>query len=264
MLHGALSIDDSICAYLPEYSGKVCDIKVKDPITFGTGLDWQEGYEHSSYQTSSVISMFFGVGHRDQLKHILTHRFYATPGTGWRYSTGDAELAATVAKRALEAKVGPNPFWTVLFDKIGMSNVIVEEDAKGAVLGGSHVFATARDFARFGYLFLNDGCWNGERLLPQGWVAQSTTVSALFKASAGSNVVTPAGYSWWLNQAVPEHGMPKPWPDVPGDAYTADGHWGQFIVVVPSEDVVIMRLGDDRNDAVDLNRLISYSLEVVR
>lgn len=261
---GALLLDDSICTYLPEYSGKVCDITVKDPITFATGLDWQEGYEHEGYQTSSVIAMFFGVGHRDQLKHILTHRFYATPGTSWRYSTGDAELAATVAKRALEAKVGPNPFWTVLFDTIGMSNVVVEEDAKGAVLGGSHLFATARDFARYGYLFLNDGCWNEKRLLPEGWVAASTTVSVPFRTSSAADQTVPSGYSWWLNKPVPEQGKPKPWADVPDDAYTAIGHWGQYIVVVPSEDVVIVRLGDDRNDAVDLNTLISYSLEVVR
>jgi CubicO group peptidase (beta-lactamase class C family) len=261
---GALTLDDSVCTSLTEYSGDVCDITVRDTITFATGLDWQEGYEHESYQASSVISMFFGVGHRDMLRHILTHRRHAPPGTGWRYSTGDATLAATVAKRALEAKLGPNPFGKVLFDKLGMSRTVVEEDAKGAVLGGSHIFATARDYARYGYLFLNDGCWNGERLLPEGWVKASTTVSAAFAASADANQKTPSGYSWWLNQPVPAQGKPRPWPDAPDDAFSADGHWGQFIVVVPSEDVVIVRLGDDRNDAIDLNRLIPYALEVVR
>ncbi len=261
---GAISLGDSICTYLREFSGPVCNITVKDSITFGTGLDWQEGYEHESYQTSSVIAMFFGVGHRDQLTHILTHRFYGTPGTSWRYSTGDAELASAVAKRALDAKAGANSFWTVLFNEVGMSRIVLEEDLKGTPLGGSHYFATARDFARFGYLFLNDGCWDGKRLLPAGWVTASTTVSDPFRASAAPTDGTPSGYMWWLNKPVPEQGKPKPCADAPEDAYYADGHWGQFVVVVPSEDVVIVRLGDDRNDAVDMNKLIPYALEVVR
>jgi len=208
--------------------------------------------------------MLFGVGHRDQLKHILTHRRAAPPGTRWHYSTGDSEVAATVAKRALERNVGANPFWTVLFDKIGMSRIVVEEDAKGTVLGGSHVFATVRDFARFGYLFLNDGCWNGERLLPEGWVAASTTVSELFKTGSTPEQEEPSGYSWWLNRPVPEQGKPKRWPDLPDDTYAADGHWGQIIAVVPSEDLVVVRVADDRNDSVDLNTLVSLALEVVR
>lgn len=261
---GALSLDDSICKYLTEYTGEACDITVKHTITFATGIDWQEGYEGEPYQTSSVISMFFGVGHRDQLRHILTHRRAAAPGTSWRYSTGDAEVAATVAKRALEAKGGPDAFWTALFDRIGMSHATVEEDAKGTVLGGSHIFATARDYARYGYLFLNDGCWDDQRLLPEGWVAASTTVSDVFRTGSAPEARTPSGYAWWLNRPVPEQGKDRPWPDAPADTYSAIGHWGQYIAVVPSEDVVIVRLGDDRHDSVDLNKLIPYALEVVR
>lgn len=259
---GALRLDDSICDYLPGYEGKaVCAMKVLDPITFATGLDWQEEYEDATYQVSSVLSMLFGVGHRDQLKHILTHRLSAKPGEQWRYSTGDAELASAVAKNALERKVGKGAFWTLLFDKVGMKTVF-EEDAKGTPLGGSMVYATPRDFAKFGWLFLNDGCWAGERLLPEGWVADSTKPSAAFLAYAPAEELTPSGYSWWLN--VPAHGNPKPWPDVPDDAYAALGHWGQRIVVVPSEEVVVVRVGDDREGSMDVNQLVKLSLAVAR
>lgn len=263
VFRGALSLEDSICMYLPGFKGDVCDIRVKHPITFATGLDWQEGYENASYQTSSVISMLFGVGHHDQLTHILTHRRAAAPGAAWRYSTGDAELAAAVAKRALEAKVGPAPFKQVLFEPIGMAGAVLEEDARGTPLGGSHVFATARDFARFGFLFLNDGCWAGRRLLPVGWVAASTTVSEPFRTGSGATDTLPSGYAWWLNRPVPEQNKPKPWPDSPDDAFVAIGHWGQYIIVIPSRDVVIVRLGDDRNDSVDLNTLITRALAVL-
>lgn len=267
---GALKLDDSICKYLPEYTGKVCDIRVKDPITFGTGLAWQEGYENEPYQTSSVISMLYGVGHRDQLKHILTHRIAAAPGTQWMYSTGDAQLASAVAKRALTAKFGKDAFWTVLFDKLGMSSAVFEEDALGTPQGGSMVYATARDYAKFGWLFLNDGCWNDERILPEGWVTSSTTPSDVFVASAGDGETEPSGYSWWLNRPIPAAAhigrvaKPKPWADSPDDAYSAIGHWGQYIVVVPSEDLVIVRTGDDRNAELDINQLVKLSMEVVK
>lgn len=259
---GALKLDDSICEYIRGYSGtSVCAIKVIHPITFATGLDWQEEYENSSYQVSSVIAMLYGEGHRDQLKHVLTHKQVTEPGGQWRYSTGDAELASAVAKGALERKAGKGAFWTLLFDKIGMKAVF-EEDLLGTPLGGSMVYATPRDFAKFGWLFLNDGCWNGERLLPEGWVKDSTTPSAAFVAHAADTEKEPSGYSWWLNAEA--HGNPRPWPDAPDDAYAAIGHWGQLIIVIPSEDVVIVRTGDDREGSIDLNDLVKFSLPVTR
>ncbi|MDP1824130.1 MAG: serine hydrolase [Archangium sp.] len=262
---GALSLDDSVCKHLPEYDGTPqCKITVKDAITFGTALGWQEEYENQSYQVSSVISMLFGVGHGDQLKHILTHKLVAEPGKRWSYSTGDAELASAVAKRALAKAHGRDAFWKLMLDPIGMQRATFEEDAKGTPLGGSMVFATPRDFAKFGFLFLNDGCWNGQRLLPEGWVASSTTPSDVFTATAPENEDTPSGYSWWLNRPSPERNKPLPWPDVPNDTYAALGHWGQRIIVVPSEDVIVVRTGDDRKGSIDVNELTKFSLAVAR
>jgi CubicO group peptidase (beta-lactamase class C family) len=266
----ALTLDDSICKYVSGYSGQICDIHVKDPITFGTGLAWQEGYENEPYQTSSVISMLYGVGHGDQIKHILTHKLDAAPGTRWMYSTGDAELASTIAKNALIGRFGKDAFWTLFFDKIGMTSAVVEEDGLGAPQGGSMVYATPRDYAKFGFLFLNDGCWNGERLLPEGWVKSSTTPSEVFVASAPESEDTPSGYSWWLNRPIPAAPrLPrapkgKPWKDSPDDTYTAIGHWGQYVVVVPSQDLVIVRTGDDRNKGLDINQLVTLSMEVAQ
>jgi CubicO group peptidase (beta-lactamase class C family) len=260
---GLLSLDDSICETVTEYAGSdKCAITVRDAITFGTGLDWQEEYENSTYQVSSVLAMLFGEGHRDQLKHILDHRFAAEPGKTWRYSTGDAELASVIAKRALARAHGQDGFWKVLFDPIGMTSAVVEEDLHGTPLGGSMVFATPRDFAKFGFLFLNDGCWNGQRILPEGWVPASTRPSDVFKGFASVTEDTPSGYSWWLNTTVPPR--MKPWPDAPDDAYAALGHWGQRVIVVPSADVVIVRTGDDRAGSLPSNELIKFSLAVAR
>lgn len=261
---GALSLDDSICKYVRASAQAPCGITVKHTITFATGLSWQEEYEDQGYQVSSVISMLYGVGHRDQLKHVLTHRQATAPGEQWLYSTGDAHVAAAVAKVALERKVGKRAFWPLLFEKIGMKKVVFEEDALGTPLGGSMVYATPRDFAKFGYLFLNDGCWDGERLLPEGWVQASTTPSEAFVKYAPENEKTPSGYAWWLNRPVPQQNKDKPWPDAPDDAYAALGHWGQRIIVVPSQDVVIVRTGDDRQGSIDVNDLVKFSLPVAR
>lgn len=263
--NNALTLSDSICQHLTEYANTPqCAITVKDAITFGTGLQWQEEYENKGYQVSSVIAMLLGVGHRNQLAHILGHPLVTPPGQQWQYSTGDAALAAALAKRALTKVHGQDAFWSQLFNRIGMSRMTVEEDLQGNPSGGAMGFATPRDFARFGFLFLNDGCWNGERVLPEGWVSESTTVSDVFATYSSPGNKTPSGFAWWLNKPVPQQGKEKPWPDVPEGAYAAMGHWGQLIVVVPSEDVVIVRTGDDRKGSIKLNDLAKFALEVAR
>jgi len=264
VMKGALSLDDSICTYLTEYQGQdICKVKVKHPLTFTSGIRWQEAYENESYQVSSIISMLFGVGHRDYLAHIFGPGLAHEPGSQWMYSSGDATVEAAVVKRALEKDYGKDAFWTLLFDKLGV-DATFEEDLKGTPGGGMLVYATPRDFAKLGYLFLNDGCWAGERLEPEGWVKASTTPSDGFVASAPDSEDTPSGYSWWLNAAIPSRNKPKPWPDAPDDTYLADGHWGQTIIVIPSEDLVIVRTGDDRNGKMSFNTLVKLTLEVLR
>jgi CubicO group peptidase (beta-lactamase class C family) len=260
---GALKLSQSICDTIPNQRPEVCRITVGDLLEFSSGLDWQEEYEHQSYQVSSVIAMLFGEGHGDMLSFITGHRFYGEPGKVWRYSTAEATLLATAVKGALVPKLGTDWAWTALFDVLGMKNVVLEEDIQGTPLGGSHLFATPKDYARFGYLYLHDGCWNDQRVLPEDWVRDSTTASAVFASSAPADSDTPNGHMWWVNQAsgpVKE----KPWKDAPGDAYSAIGHWGQYVVVVPSADVVIVRTGDDRNDSLDLGKLIPLALEVAK
>jgi CubicO group peptidase (beta-lactamase class C family) len=264
---GALALSDSICDHLRGFSGTAaCRIRVKHALTFATGLAWQEEYEGApeGYQVSSVIAMLFGEGHRDQLSFVLTHRAATAPGAQWLYSTGDAHVVAAVAKAALQRKVGKGAFWTHLFEKIGMKRVVFEEDAKGTPLGGSMVYATPRDYAKFGWLFINDGCWDGERILPEGWVRDSTTVSEAFVKYAKPEDDEPSGYAWWLNVPVPEQNKQRPWPDLPEGTYAAQGHWGQRIIVVPSEDVVIVRTGDDREGSMPINELGQLALEVAR
>jgi len=260
---GLLRVEDSICLHRRFDNPEVCRITVEDLLTFGSGLEWSESYENDLPRASSVGAMLYGEGHKDMVKFVAGHPFRANPGETWSYSSGDTVLLSGV----LQQVMGPQDFLfthTLLFNRLGMTRSTVERDQKGVFVGSSYWYAPPREMARFGYLYLNDGCWRGERLLPEGWVATSVAPSEPLKRNRITTDPTDvSGYSWWLNRPVPEANIPVPFPDVPEDAYAARGHWGQSITVVPSRDVIIVRVGDDRETGVmDYNQFLKLALEV--
>ena len=117
-----------------------------------------------------------------------------------------------------------------------MSTAVFEVDASGGFIGSSFVFASARDWLRFGELHRQDGVWNGERVLPEGWSRYVSTPTP--KAPRGRY-----GAHWWLNAGSPGHADDRVWPSLPPDTYAARGMSGQYVVVVPSREVVVVRLG---------------------
>jgi CubicO group peptidase (beta-lactamase class C family) len=112
---------------------------------------------------------------------------------------------------------------------------VIEVDSVGNFIGGSSVFASVRDYARFGLLYLRDGVWNGQRILPEGWVAYTTTPTKVTPERIGY------GAQFWLNTGV--NPQVHPWPNLPPDAYAMNGHQGQHVLMVPSRDVVVVRVG---------------------
>lgn len=155
----------------------------------------------------------------------------ALPGTRFRYANNDILLAMLAAKRSAEkAALG---FWPdTFFDRIGMTRTIAEQDWRHDYVSSSQVWSTARDLARFGQLYLNDGVWNGERLLPESWVKYVTTPSGPQPPEGDFGY----GASFWLLNRS---------PGVPADAYAAFGNRGQYVVIVPSRKIVIVRRGED-------------------
>lgn len=266
---GALTLEDSICDHLsPSPGGEVCGIQVKHLLEFGSGLDWTETYEGQSNQVSSVLAMLYGVGRGDMARFVWSHPFRHPPGTSWAYSSGDSTLLMHVVGEALlrhSPELGPRFPWGLLLDRIGAGGVAWERDAQGTYVGSSYVHATPRDLARFGFLYLNDGCWAGERLLPQGWVGSSVVPSASFLTQRlywePGDV---EGWQFWLNTPVPQVDIPTPWPDVPTDAYAARGHWGQSVTIIPSLDLIVVRVADDRDGTFDFNRFVSLAIGVGR
>lgn len=263
---GILDVDASICTYRSFHTSDICKLTLRDLLMWGSGLYWAETYENDSPRASSVAAMLYGEGSEDMAEFVAGQGFELEPGQRYNYSSGDTTMLTSVVHAAMAHELGARWMFTDLFDVIGARSSVFELDAAGTPVGSSYWYATPRDMARFGYLYLNDGCWNGRRMLPQGWVAQSTTVvnSAFLSGQLGfEQGDTVPGLHWWLNQPVNAI-ADVPMPDVPSDTFAAEGHWGQFIWVVPSRNVVIVRTGDDRDGTFDVNRFVALALEVAQ
>jgi CubicO group peptidase (beta-lactamase class C family) len=261
---GYLSIDDSLCRWMPMLRADLCAVKVRNTLEFSTGIDWAETYENGTNQDSSVLAMLYGVGHGDAAGFVGTHPPKRPPGSAYMYSSGDTNLLSRAMDRAFSAAGEDSNYpWRYLFEPLQIQSAVLERDETATPIGSSYWYAIPRDMARFGYFLLRDGCWNNTRILPPGWVADSTAVNPairLMRLDADDDDVQ--GRQFWLNAPVPELGVTVPWPGVPADAYAARGHWGQSITVVPSREVVIVRTADDRDGRFDYPRFVSLALAV--
>jgi CubicO group peptidase (beta-lactamase class C family) len=261
---GAVKLDDSICEHLEVERQDNCAITVRHLLEFSSGLDWKESYEGGGYQDSSVLAMLYGEGKQDMASFIASHPLRDAPGTTFMYSSGDSTLLAGVLDAALKPTLGREWAWPLLFDVLGMKSALWERDGKGVVVGSSYLYATPRDLAKLGYLFLHDGCWAEEQLLPEGWVADSLTVSepmSLKTYNRGTDDVQ--GRQWWLNRPIPGVQAELPWPSVPEGAFAARGHWGQSISVIPSHDLIVVRTADDRDGSFSLDTFLKLAIAVV-
>ncbi|MDY7231393.1 serine hydrolase domain-containing protein [Hyalangium rubrum] len=263
--HGALTVDDSICKYVKATNEAACAIQVHHLLEFASGLDWKEAYENGPLQGSSVLAMLYGEGRRDMVGFITSHPLRDAPGTSWEYSSGDTTLLAGVVGAAMKPKLGEGWEWKLLMDPVGVRSAVFERDGQGVLVGSSLMHATPRDWAKLGFLFLNDGCWEGQRLLPEGWVARSVAVSEPLKLKRFEwDPGDVQGRQFWLNRRVPGVQEEKPWPDVPEDAFAMRGHWGQSVTLIPSMDLVVVRMSDDRQaGAFKLNTFLARAIALV-
>jgi len=181
------------------------------------------------------------------------------PGTVFHYSDGNAILLSKLIRDKLGDSVYYRFPYEQLFDKIGMWHTTLEPDAGGTFVGCSYCYATARDWARFGLLYLRDGVWNGERLLPEGWVRWSGTASGIHNMESREGEY---GALWWVNATGrPDSPGWRFMPDVPADCFSAMGLDGQNIFVIPSKDLVVVRLGMDRGHEQHPNILLYHLLK---
>jgi CubicO group peptidase (beta-lactamase class C family) len=214
-------------------------------------LNMVDGQRYTEIGATGVMDngaahLLYGEGRDDTAAYAASLPLIHDPGAHWNYNSPGIVLVAD----ALTRVIVPNPqnaidrrnrmrAWMdqALFAPIGM-HPIVEFDPAGTFYGSALVWATARDYARFGYLYLRDGVWNGRRILPPGWVD--------FARAPGSDPNTDIyGAGWWI---TPPHGQGRPIhatirDNALADVFMAQGHEGQLTTVIPSRDMVIVRLG---------------------
>ncbi|MFN0038724.1 MAG: serine hydrolase domain-containing protein [Burkholderiales bacterium] len=199
-----------------------------------SGLQFDESYRNPL--SDVMIMLLASPGAAD---FALTKSLEHEPGTHWKYTSGTTNIVASAIRQVVGEALYPEFPSKTLFDRLGMSSAILETDARGTFVGSSFVYATARDWARFGLLYVQDGIWNGQRILPAGWVKYSATPAS--HAPGGQY-----GSHFWLRYPPPPD-CKGTHPDFPEDGFHAAGHEGQILTVLPSRQLVIVRLGLTRD-----------------
>ena len=176
------------------------------------------------------------------------------PGSAWNYNDGNFIILSHLIRNAAGGRASDvmRLAHQELFGPLGMRNVTIEFDASGNPEGSSQMLASARDWARFGMLYLNDGVAGGKRILPEGWVKYSASPTPNAWVGMGAGFWTNLGDSFGANYRI-EHGWPR-------DAFFAKGTIGQYVIIIPSEKLVIVRLGRSPNwppEADGVFRLVS-------
>jgi CubicO group peptidase (beta-lactamase class C family) len=220
-------------------------ITLNNLLQASSGLKWSESY---FVPWSNFHSMFI---HRDdKAEYAASLDLKHEPGTFFEYSSGTTNILSRIIRQT----VGDDEYYRFpyekLFYKIGMNNAIIEPDASGTFVASSYGYASARDWARFGLLYLNDGLWNGERILPEGWVNYSTTPAPAAK-------IQQYGAQMWLNKGNPNDPTEVDYPGLPNEAIIFDGFERNFVIIVPSKKLVVVRLGVTHNKNFSLPDLVN-------
>lgn len=196
-----------------------------------SGLEWQESY---FVPTSDFHEMF--TRSDDKGTYAASRKAAFEPGTHFEYSSGTTNILSRMIRHVTGDSLYYRFPYEKLFYRIGMLNTTLEPDASGTFVGSSYGFASARDWARFGLLYLNDGVWKGERILPEGWVSYSTT-------PAPAAPLQEYGAHIWLNAGKKDDAGTVKYPGLPNDAFVFDGFEDNLVTVIPSRRAVIVRLG---------------------
>ena len=208
-------------------------ITINDLLHMNSGLEWEEDYG----KISDVTNMLFQA--EDMTKSQAEKPAKYKPNSHWYYSSGTTNLLSGILRKQFKTHQEYLDFWySALLDKIGMNSALIETDMAGNFVGSSYGWATTRDWAKFGLLYLHKGNWNGEQLFDESWAKYVSTPTNTSDGKYGAQ--------FWLNSS-------GYFPDVPKDMYYCSGYQGQMVAVIPSKDLVIVRMGLTEEPDFDFN-----------
>jgi CubicO group peptidase (beta-lactamase class C family) len=227
---GRLSLEQA--AFWPKAAGDDRDrIRIADLLAMSSGLRFNEGYG----AVSDITRMLYlqpdmpGYARAQPLEH--------TPGEYWSYSSGSANILSRIVQDAA-GPVGANYPREKLFKPLGMRSAILETDEDGSLVGSSYMYATARDWARYGLFLMQAGVWHGQEILPAGYVAMMASPIAASGGRYGHGLVWVWGSDGKVDGQNPDREF-----GIPADTFWMLGHDGQSIAVIASRGLVVVRLG---------------------
>ena len=240
VLEGKMNIaDDQLFDHWTDNRSK---ITLDHMLTMTTGIDWEEEYIAVADPTEMLYMS------EDIVSAANDNPPLYIPGTQWYYSSGTSNMVSGLLRDQFDSVEDYLVYpYKAMFNKLGMSNSFMEVDEMGNYIASSFGYASTKDWARFGLLYMHDGIWNGERILPQGWVKYTTTEVPSSEGRYGAH--------FWLNKRGAE------FADAPFDTYSANGYNGQKTIIIPSKELVIVRLG--LNSDFDFNSLIQSIINAI-
>ncbi|MGL2962587.1 serine hydrolase domain-containing protein [Flavobacterium sp. RSB2_4_14] len=217
-------------------------ITINDLLHMNSGLEWEEKYDKICDATKMLFI------EEDMTKSQINKPFVGKPNNSWNYSSGTTNLLSGILRKQFKTHQEYLDFWyNSLFDKIGMNSALVEVDMAGNFVGSSYGWATTRDWGKFGLLYLHKGNWNGEQIFDESWAKYVATPTNTSNGKYGGQ--------FWLNAG-------GRFPNAPKDMYYASGYQGQMVVIFPSHDLVIVRMG--LSEEFDFNGLLSGVVGSIR
>jgi CubicO group peptidase (beta-lactamase class C family) len=212
-------------------------ITTNDLLHMNSGLEWEENYSTICDATKMLFMS------EDMSRAQLVKPAAFKPDTHWNYSSGTTNLLSGILRQQFQTHQEYLDFWySALIDKIGMNSMVIETDMAGNYVGSSYGWATTRDWSKFGLLYLHKGNWNGEQVLDESWVKYSAKPTNTSEGKYGAQ--------FWLNAG-------GKFPDVPREMYYCSGFQGQMVAIIPSLDLVIVRMGLKEDPEFDFNGMLS-------
>jgi CubicO group peptidase (beta-lactamase class C family) len=220
-------------------------ITINDLLHMNSGLEWEENYSTICDATKMLFEA------EDMGKVQMEKPAQFAPNSHWNYSSGTTNLLSRILKNQFKTQQEYLDFWySAVIDKIGMNSMIVEQDMSGTFVGSSYGWATPRDWSKFGLLYLHKGNWNGEQILDESWIKYTATPTNTSNGQYGAQ--------FWLNAG-------GKFPDVPRDMFYCSGYQGQMLAIIPSLDMVIVRMGLKEEDkGFDFNGFLKGIIESVK
>jgi len=221
------------------------NITTRSILNMTSGLNWTEDYGDISEAT---IMLYEKSNHAE---YAINQAQEFPADSIWEYSSGSSNILTEIVKRKINNNEAYWQFpYQEIFYKISMYNTLMEADASGNFVGSSYTYATTRDWARFGLLYLNNGIWFGDTIVTPEWVNFTHTEAPNSKGNYGSQ--------FWLNLSG------KELPDAPKDIYFADGYQGQRIYIIPSKKLVIVRMGLTKKKDFDYNKMVVEIIDALK